>query len=156
MIVSATSSILFKDLAKEAPGAAKWLQTYLFENSSLTYDFVKQAEDLRFGAIVISVDTPVSALRYFNKRNGWKDLHKKVNYDKYNEKDDFQTDRATWVQLKELIDSTSLPVIVKGILTAEDARLCYENGAKGIIVSNHGGREIDGTISSVSFDFVEW
>lgn len=78
-----------------------------------------------------------------------------ANFDRYIDNDGKQTQfkfhHATWTQLQQIINSTSLPVIVKGVLTSEDAVLSYQYGAKGIIVSNHGGRQIDGTISSVSF-----
>lgn len=148
MIVSLASSVRFEDIAKEAPDAEKWMQLYLFENKSITLDFVKRAEDSGFGAIVVTIDMTVPALRYFNKKNGWKDEHKMVNFDN---DDEFNFHRATWKQLQELVNSTKLPVIVKGVMTSEDALLSYQHGAKGIIVSNHGGRQIDGTISSVSF-----
>src|SRR4029077_1618171 len=51
---------------------------------------------------------------------------------------------ATWAVVEELAGSTDLPVIVKGILTPEDARRALDHGARGIIVSNHGGRQLDG------------
>lgn len=69
MIVSIASSVRFEDIAKEAPDAEKWMQIFLFENNSITMDFVKQAENLRFRAIVVTIDMNVTPLRYFNKRN---------------------------------------------------------------------------------------
>lgn len=154
MIASIASSVRFEDIAKEAPDAEKWMQLFLFENQSQTLDFVKQAEDFGFGAIVVTIDMSVSPLRYFNKKNMWKDNHKMANFDEYihdnGKEKKFKYHHATWTQLRELINSTRLPVIVKGVLTSQDAILSYQHGAKGIIVSNHGGRQIDGTISSVS------
>ncbi len=154
MIVSIASSVRFEDIAKEAPEAEKWLQLFLFQNNSITFDFVKQAENLRFGAIVVTIDMSVLPLRYFNKKNMWKDTHKMANFDRYVDADgklpQFKYHYATWMHLQELVNSTNLPVIVKGVLTVEDAILSCQHGAKGIIISNHGGRQIDGTISSVS------
>ncbi|XP_037031602.1 peroxisomal (S)-2-hydroxy-acid oxidase GLO3-like isoform X2 [Bradysia coprophila] len=153
MIVSSASSVSFEDVVKEAPDAEKWMQMFLFENDSITQDFVKQAEHMRFGAIVVTIDMSVPPLRYFNKRNMWKDVHAMANFARYIDEDgrplQFKFHQATWIQLQKLINSTNLPVIVKGVVTLEDAILCYQYGAKGIIVSNHGGRQIDGTISSI-------
>lgn len=155
MIVSIASSVRFEDIANEAPDAEKWMQMYLFENKSITFDFAKLAEHLGYGALVVTIDMCVSPLRYFNTKNIWQDVHKMVNYDRYVDEDGkprkFKYHHATWMQLQELVNSTNLPVIVKGVLTSDDAKLAYQHGAKGIIVSNHGGRQIDGTISSVSF-----
>ncbi|KAG4070313.1 hypothetical protein HA402_009392 [Bradysia odoriphaga] len=153
MIVSSASSVSFEDVVKEAPDAEKWLQMFLFKNDSITHDFVKQAEHLRFGAIVVTIDMSVPPLRYFNKRNMWKDVHEMANFARYIDEEgkllQFKFHQATWTELQRLINSTNLPVIVKGVLTLDDAILCYQYGAKGIIVSNHGGRQIDGTISSI-------
>ncbi|KAJ6638907.1 2-Hydroxyacid oxidase 2 [Pseudolycoriella hygida] len=152
-IVSIASSVLYEDIAKEAPDAEKWMQIFLFENNSITLEFVRKAEDLRFGAIVVTIDMSVTPLRYFNTRNKWKDQHVMVNLENYLDDDgnrqQFKYHYATWAQLQEIINSTKLPVIVKGVLTPHDAALAYANGAKGIIVSNHGGRQIDGAISSL-------
>lgn len=154
MIVSSASSVKFEDIVNEAPDAEKWMQMFLFDNDSISQDFLRQAEHLKFGAIVVTIDMSVVPLRYFNQRNMWKDVHDMVNFAKYVDDDgnprEFKFHHGTWEQLQRLINSTSLPVIIKGVLTLEDAILCYESGAKGIIVSNHGGRQIDGTISTVS------
>lgn len=56
-----------------------------------------------------------------------------------------------WKDVKWLQSITNLPIIVKGILTAEDAVIAVNHGVKGIIVSNHGARQVDGTPASVSF-----
>lgn len=155
MIVSSASSVKFEDIAKEAPDAEKWMQMFLHENDSINEDFVRQAERLRFGAIVVTIDMSVTPLRYFNERNRWKDIHEMQNYARYVDDNgnpiQFKFYHGTWDQLQKLINSTSLPVIVKGVLTLEDTALSYLLGAKGIIASNHGGRQIDGTISTVSF-----
>lgn len=154
MIVSIASSVRFEDIAVEAPNAEKWLQMFLFEDNAITFDFARRAEQLQFGAIVVTIDMAVPPLRQFNKRNGYHDQHETVNYPRYTDKNgepvQFKFHQATWKQLEELVNHTSLPVIAKGVMTVEDAILCERHGAKGIIVSNHGGRQIDGTISSVS------
>lgn len=154
MIVSIASSVSFEDLAKEAPDAEKWMQMYLFENQSITFDFAKRAEHSGYRALVVTIDMCEEPLRYFNTKNMWKDVHTMANYDRYVDEDGkpkkWKYHHATWMELQELVNSTNLPVIVKGVLTSDDAKLAYQHGAKGIIVSNHGGRQIDGTISSVS------
>lgn len=60
----------------------------------------------------------------------------------------------TWADVAWLIKLTSLPVIVKGILTAQDALLAYQHGAKGVIVSNHGARQLDSVPSTVRSPFL--
>jgi lactate 2-monooxygenase len=55
----------------------------------------------------------------------------------------------TWADLAWLRDRTALPILVKGILTAEDARLALDHGVDGIVVSNHGGRQVDGAVASL-------
>ena len=56
---------------------------------------------------------------------------------------------VNWVDVEWMVKNSSLPVLVKGVLTPEDANLAYQHGAKGVIVSNHGGRQLDSTLSSV-------
>src|ERR1700728_5234220 len=56
---------------------------------------------------------------------------------------------ATWASLAQLAGTTALPVVVKGILTGEDARLAVESGARAIVVSNHGGRQLDTAVTSL-------
>jgi len=55
----------------------------------------------------------------------------------------------TWADLEQLVSGCDLPVLVKGVLTAEDAELALEHGAAGVIVSNHGGRQLDGAIATL-------
>ena len=153
MIVSTAASISIEDIGAEAPEAEKWLQVVILNNKNITNDLIRRAENANYSAIVVTADMPVSALRYHNKRNQYKDNYVKVNYVPY-EKDSgpnmLRCDSASWSDLKNIVAMTTLPVIVKGILTPEDARLAYAHGAKGIIVSNHGGRQLDGAVSTVS------
>lgn len=155
MIVSSAASVLLEDIAAEAPEAEKWLQIIIFRNKSILDDLVRRAENANYSALVVTADMAVSALRYHNQRNQFKDNYEMVNYAPYRNDSDpdvLRRDSATWADLKNLVAATTLPVIVKGVLTPEDARLAHAHGAKGIIVSNHGGRQLDGAVSTVSND----
>ena len=60
-----------------------------------------------------------------------------------------RTSASTWADLAWLRERTELPILVKGVLTAEDARIALEHGVDGIVVSNHGGRQVDGAVASL-------
>jgi isopentenyl diphosphate isomerase/L-lactate dehydrogenase-like FMN-dependent dehydrogenase len=128
------------------------MQIHLQEDIYVQNDLMRRAKDAGFRAIVITIDMPVSSLRYHNKRHQHKDIHAYANTERYrgNNTITWVRGRSTWDELAGAIRNTSLPVIVKGVLTPDDAKLAREHGARGIIVSNHGGRQLDGTISSVS------
>lgn len=138
---------------------AWWFQIYLMDDRGLTLDLVQRAEEAGAAAISLTVDVPVRGRREADERNRFAmppgmtmpNVASRVSgADVGNYAVLAKWDAAiTWADLDWLVASTRLPVVVKGILAAEDARLAVGHGAKGIQVSNHGGRQLDSAIGSL-------
>jgi len=134
------------EVAAVAPGAPRWFQVYVFADRSETEALVAEALANEFSALVLTVDTPHLGRRERDIRVDFKiPEHLTVAGDIFG--GHFDTG-LTWHDL-EWLAGYGLPVVVKGILTAEDARLACEHGAAAIVVSNHGGRQLDGVSSSL-------
>jgi 4-hydroxymandelate oxidase len=139
MCVSSTTVGFLEEIAAAAMGP-KWWQLYMFSDREATAEMLKRVAGSGFAAIVWTVDVPVLGLRHRDTRNGfvmpigmpWDDL----TYDS-----DLTWDDLPWIRGQV----PNLPVLVKGLLTAEDAELAMEAGVDGIVVSNHGGRQLDGS-----------
>ena len=133
-------------VAAAAPEAVRWFQVYVFEKRSLTEELVAEAVEAGFSALVLTVDTPYLGRRERDIRIDFKiPEHLTPAGDIFGE--GFDTSMS-WREI-EWLGGFGLPVIVKGILTAEDARLACEHGAAAVVVSNHGGRQLDGVQASV-------
>jgi isopentenyl diphosphate isomerase/L-lactate dehydrogenase-like FMN-dependent dehydrogenase len=159
MVVSTDSTRSLEDIAKVTTGPL-WFQLYIH-----TYDeaesLVKRAEAAGYKAIVLTVDLPRFSKRERNLRNDFERLNKERFPEAFSgnanhlvgtsaEEDlHYIGDTLTWDVIAWLRSITTLPIIVKGILTAEDAKLAMEHHVDGIIVSNHGGRQLDGAITSI-------
>ena len=122
-----------------------WFQLYWYTDRELTRSLVARAEASGFTAIAVTVDTPVPSWREEEDRlpplpspGIWSD-----NLPRDPDPPLEVDGSLTWASLEWLRSITSLPILLKGILTAEDARLAVEHGLDGIIVSNHGGRQLD-------------
>jgi len=140
-----------------------WFALYVQSDFNETLDLIKRAEQSGFQALVISVDAPVNGLRNREQRANFSlpenisavNLTNKnidaTNYDQY--KHPVLTRIAhtapTWQTIQEIIKHTKLPVIIKGILDPQDALIAQEIGAQGVIISNHGGRVLDGAQASI-------
>ncbi|MFC4024880.1 alpha-hydroxy acid oxidase [Oceanobacillus longus] len=168
-IQSTVSSFSIEEVSKASPGSSKWFQLYWSNNENISYSMVNRAEEAGYEAIVLTVDTIMLGWREEDIRNSFSPLKEgygKANY--INDKvflnslpsqDDDSVIQAiltnifhpalNWKHVEELKKRTSLPVVIKGILHPEDAKLAIEAGIDGIIVSNHGGRQMDGIVSSI-------
>lgn len=141
MMVSTFSSRPLEEIAQAATGPL-WFQLSA-PDRSWTERLVRRAEVAGYRALVITVDA---------SRDGWKERVLRLDFHlpayKANFGDELVgnnfTSLPTWDSLTWLRSLTSLPIVLKGIQTAEDASLAVEHGMNGIIVSNHGGRELDG------------
>jgi isopentenyl diphosphate isomerase/L-lactate dehydrogenase-like FMN-dependent dehydrogenase len=138
-------------VAAAAPGGPRWFQLYVFTDRGLTDELVAQAIDAGCSAIVLTVDLPVVGRREREVRTGWRTPEELVPAlvaarARGAVGDALALFDATlsWRDLERLAAASSVPVLVKGILGPEDARLAVEHGAAGIVVSNHGGRQLDG------------
>lgn len=168
-IQSTVSTYALEDVAEAAPSATKWFQLYWSTNEEIAFSMAARAESAGFEAIVLTVDTVMLGWREEDVRNQFSPL--KLGYAKGNyindpvfmaslPNDSFESyvqgvlqnvfhPTLNWEHVRELKRRTNLPILLKGILHPEDAKLALENGIDGIIVSNHGGRQLDGVIGSL-------
>jgi isopentenyl diphosphate isomerase/L-lactate dehydrogenase-like FMN-dependent dehydrogenase len=138
-----------------ATGAPRWFQLYVFRDEGVTRDLLAQAKDGGFAALLLTVDTPVLGRRERDYRTGFalpSDLAVvSLGRGGVTPREAFSMMSASvsWRDVERLAAETDLPVLVKGVLTAEDGRLACEHGAAGIVVSNHGGRQLDGVAATI-------
>ncbi|KAM7294339.1 hydroxyacid oxidase 1 [Ixodes scapularis] len=160
MILSTMSTTSIEDVAAAAPEGLRWFQLYMFKDRDTSKDLVQRAEKAGYQAVVLTVDTPLTGNRIFDRNKltplgnlavtiaegvaGLLDLsgHAYENTSLFDAS-------LTWDDVKWLKSFTKLPVIVKGILTAEDAKEAVSNGVAAIFVSNHGGRQLDTVTSTI-------
>jgi isopentenyl diphosphate isomerase/L-lactate dehydrogenase-like FMN-dependent dehydrogenase len=141
MCLSTAATVRPADVAAAAPGSAPWFQVYVFEDRSLTEELIAEAVESGFSALVLTVDVPYLGRRERDIRVDFKiPEHLTPTGDIFGQGFDAG---VSWRDL-EWLAGYGRPVVVKGILTSEDARLACEHGAAAVIVSNHGGRQLDG------------
>ncbi|GAA2997729.1 alpha-hydroxy acid oxidase [Actinokineospora diospyrosa] len=156
-IVSTDSHHPFPDIAAAAPGLT-WFQLYGYRDRDTVAATVELAERAGASALVVTVDASDAARRTSTWRAGFQ-LPDDVDYGTLRALGvlEGQTpasgrlDRlpVTWADLAWLRSLTRLPLLVKGVLRAEEARRCVDVGADGVVVSNHGGRQLDGVVPSL-------
>src|SRR5581483_5151771 len=134
---------------------ARWFQLYVFADQGVTRDLVAQARESGFTALVLTVDTPVLGRRERDLRTGFT-LPPDVTVAALGrgsvtplEAFSWMSQSVSWRDVERLAAESGLPVLVKGVLTREDAALACEHGAAGIVVSNHGGRQLDGVAATI-------
>ncbi|MGZ8514672.1 MAG: alpha-hydroxy acid oxidase, partial [Candidatus Limnocylindrales bacterium] len=158
--LSTMSSRSIEDVAAAAPGGWNWFQLYMQSTEAQSRGLVERAEAAGFGAIVLTVDLPLLGYRVRDRRNGFELSVPLGNFavvavtgiggpthrpdaSGFQALDASPRRTLNWADIATIRGWTSLPVVLKGILTAEDARLAVEHGADGVVVSNHGGRQLD-------------
>jgi 4-hydroxymandelate oxidase len=164
MVLSTIASSTIEDVAAAAPEAPRWFQLYVHRDRGLTAELVERAVVAGYRALVLTVDTPVLGIRDRDSRNrfsappgvglsnvgarflpevgpGDSGLAAYVRAQ--------QDPAVTWKDVEWLRSLSDLPIVLKGILTAEDAALAAEAEVDGVAVSNHGGRQLDGTIAAL-------
>ncbi|MER7178199.1 alpha-hydroxy acid oxidase [Streptomyces hyaluromycini] len=150
LVVSTFAGRRFADIAA-ATTIAPWLQLYCFKDRSVTRHVIETAEAAGFEVLVLTVDTPRLGRRLRDERNGFRlpDGVLPANLPPGDFSSPSEHSRTAfdpgldWTVLDWLRSITALPVLVKGVLAAEDAELAIKAGAAGVIVSNHGGRQLD-------------
>jgi len=150
MIASTTATRSIEEIAQAASGPL-WFQLYVYPSFQVAEKLVRRAEAAGYRAIVLTVDLPYLGNREKDRRNNVTippEPFYEANFVDVEEKGQPWVP-LTWESLSWLRSITSLPILVKGILTAEDAVLAVEHGVTGIIVSNHGGRQLDTALASV-------
>ncbi len=150
MAASTVSTRTLEEIAKAASGPL-WFQLYVYPSFQVAERLVRRAEAAGYRAIVLTVDLPYVGNRERDKRHNITippPPFREANFEGV-EKVGLELVMLTWESLSWLRSITSLPILLKGILTAEDALLAVEHGAAGVIVSNHGGRQLDSAVASI-------
>jgi lactate 2-monooxygenase len=170
LVLSSASTHSLEEVAEA--GAPRWFQLYWVNDREVCASFVQRAEAAGYGAIVVTLDTLTLGWRPRDLRQAYlpflqgegcgqffSDPVFRSRLDKSPD-EDLLTAAATmlatfpnlgleWSDLDWLRSQTALPILVKGVLTAEDAREALAHGVDGIVVSNHGGRQVDGAVAAL-------
>jgi (S)-2-hydroxy-acid oxidase len=167
MVLSTMSTFSMEEVAQSVRGP-RWFQLYCYRDREVTQQFVERAQENDYSAICVTVDTPYLGRRERDVRNRFQYPSHLVlkNFVGYVDLAAIPSDThgsavaayaagllspaLTWEDVDWLRSVTSLPLILKGIMTVEDARLAVEHGVEGIIVSNHGGRQLDGVPATIA------
>lgn len=158
MIVSTSATVSLEDVAASVPDAANWFQLYLYKDRAAAHDLIKNVEACGYQALVLTVDRPILGRREADIRNNFalppnmqtKNFPMDVNRGGFAAyRAPIFEDNLRWSDVSWLKSITHLPVLVKGVLRGDDARLALDHGADGIIVSNHGGRQLDGALATI-------
>jgi lactate 2-monooxygenase len=170
LILSSASTHSIEQVAET--GCPRWFQLYWVNDREICASFVSRAEAAGYGAIVVTLDTLTLGWRPRDLRNAYlpfiqgkgcgqffSDPVFRARLAKPPDEDlltaaatmlaTFPNVGLTWDDLAWLRERTTLPLLVKGVLTADDAHLAFEHGMDGVIVSNHGGRQVDGAVAAL-------
>jgi len=161
-ILSTMSTRSLEEVASGAPDALKWFQLYSQADPGRTRELVRRAEAAGYRAIVLTVDLPVLGYRERDRRSGFDLVGPHGNFadadgdathaggihadglgDGFAKLEEDLLTGLSWKDLATIRGWSSLPLVLKGIMTAEDARLAAEHGVDGIVVTNHGARQLD-------------
>jgi L-lactate dehydrogenase (cytochrome) len=139
MVPTLSSRTLEDIAAARKEGQTQWLQLYVNPDRRKAWDMLKRAEDLGFSGVFLTVDTPYTGRRERDLRNKFlsgKSVIKSLGT--------FSDPSMAWDFTDELASRTKMPIVLKGIQRGEDAALALQHPVKGILISNHGGRQLDG------------
>ncbi len=159
-VMASNSNVLIEEVAAERKNAPQWFQLYYWPNQKEVEALIDRLAAAGFSALVLTVDAPTGGwsprasraqhqpspdIRNINMPGSpmartfyHPDFAGKVLYP------------ATWKELEWLVKRSAMPVLVKGVLRVDDAMRCAEAGAQAIIVSNHGGRHLDTTVTTAA------
>lgn len=145
-VVSTLTTRTHREIAAAADGP-RWLQLYVLRDRQRTLDHLAEARDAGYCAVVLTVDMPYVGRRERDLRLGFQNPPPDLELPYATL---FETSPSlTWRDLEWVREETRLPLVVKGILTREDATLALEHGVDAIWVSNHGGRQLDGVAAGL-------
>jgi isopentenyl diphosphate isomerase/L-lactate dehydrogenase-like FMN-dependent dehydrogenase len=165
MTLSTLSNCSIEEVGQAAPHHM-WFQLYVYKDREITKELVGRAADAGYKAIVMTVDSPILGRRERDLRNGFhlpdhlsaknlagQGLHQIGKADNYSALAShiaaLYDNALTWQSLEWIVSISKLPILVKGIVRGDDAVLALEHGAKGVIVSNHGGRQVDTCVAPI-------
>ena len=167
-ILSTMSTRPMEDVAAGSPDGVRWFQLYIQADPGRSRALVERAEAAGFRAIVLTVDLPVLGFRERDRRSGFDLVGPHGNFvafetgathasgihddglgDGFAQLQDDLLTGLSWDDLATIRGWSSLPLVVKGIMTPEDARLAADHGVDGIVVSNHGARQLDRVLAPI-------
>jgi len=159
MCLSSLTSTRPAEVAEAAPGGKRWMQVYLFRDRGMTRAMVEEAAEAGYEALVFTVDAPYAGRRERDLRTGFQvpaeirapAIEGAVGPQSLTTAEVFALidPSITWADLERLCGEFDLPILVKGLITGEDAALAVEHGAAGVVVSNHGGRQLDNAPATI-------
>lgn len=163
MTLSSWSTTALEEVAAIAPGGYRWFQLYVYKDRVVTMDLIKRAEKAGYKALAVTVDTPILGRRESDIRNRFA-LPSHLTMGNFAKQGGSHADGVgkkssgsglasyvaslidqtlTWEDIAWLRKNTKLKIVLKGVMTVEDAVLCVKNGVDAIWVSNHGARQLD-------------
>ena len=172
IVLSTAASKPMEEVAEAMGAVPRWYQLYWPDDRDLAASFVRRAEAAGYTAIVVTLDTKLLAWRPRDLETAYlpflhgegianylTDDHFRSTLESSPEDDPqmailkwasiFSDKRVTWDDLAWLREQTSLPIVLKGVLHPDDAREARDHGVDGIVVSNHGGRQVDGSVGAL-------
>jgi isopentenyl diphosphate isomerase/L-lactate dehydrogenase-like FMN-dependent dehydrogenase len=172
LVLSTAASRSMEEVAEAQGEGVRWFQLYWGKNDDVTASMIQRAEDSGYDALVVTLDTTVLSWRDRDLQNGYLPFLEgegRGNYfsdpafrsalDEPPEENPtqailyfasmFSNPSLTWDDLRWLRDLTDLPIVLKGILDPDDAVRAADAGVDGVIVSNHGGRQVDGAVAAL-------
>ena len=162
-VVSTAGTYSLEEVAAAAPAGVRWFQLYCYRDRGVTSSLVERATAAGYRALCLTVDAPLVGRRDRDTRNcfglppgmTWKNLER-AGLDRMDAREEGSAlvqyiseiwdPSLTWEAIEWLRNLSPLPLVIKGILTADDAKRAADCGAAAIVVSNHGGRQLDGTL----------
>ncbi len=158
MCLSTVATATPGDVAAAAPDAPRWLQIYVFRDREVSDELIEQSLAAGFTALVLTADLPVYGIRHSESRAGFDapeanapaiaSARARGGSDEHHALALLDSG-LEWSYVTELRERFGVPVVVKGLVTAEDAVLACDHGAAAVVVSNHGGRQLDGAVASL-------
>jgi len=167
MTLSSWSTIPLEEVAAAAPNGTRWFQLYVYKDREVTLQLIKRAERAGYKAIALTVDTPILGRRENDIKNKFTlPSHLTMgNFKNINQGTNVKDDKGgsglasyvsklidqtlTWKDVHWVRKNTTMKIVVKGVMTAEDAITSLKNGVDGIWVSNHGARQLDTTPATI-------
>lgn len=174
MILSTISTTSIEDVAEAGSDAMKWFQLYIYKDRRVTRRLVERAEKNGFKGLVLTVDTPFFGTRLADSKNKFclpphlklanleteKALQMGIPSGQTSGLNEYAASlfdaSLTWKDVEWLSTITSLPIVVKGILTPDDALEAVKHNVSAIIVSNHGARQLDHVPATVCFQLTNY
>jgi isopentenyl diphosphate isomerase/L-lactate dehydrogenase-like FMN-dependent dehydrogenase len=159
LCLSSLTSTRPVEVAEAAPQGKRWMQVYLFRDRAVTHTIVEEAVEAGYEALLLTVDAPYAGKRERDHRTAFQvpaeirapAIEGAAGHRSLTPAEVFELvdPSITWEDLERLCNEFDLPVLVKGLITGEDAALAVEHGAAGVVVSNHGGRQLDNAPATV-------